>query len=67
MFTFIHLIQSLGKGIAQAFPRSEPARDADEAYLAQASDIYDLERRIRALDDRGRSGDQGICLGLYPR
>ncbi|MCR5863977.1 MAG: DUF3563 family protein [Aquincola tertiaricarbonis] len=31
--------------------RPEPAA-LDEAYLAESVDIYDLERRMRELDDR---------------
>lgn len=34
-----------------AFLRPEQAA-RDEAYLAESVDIYDLERRMRELDDR---------------
>lgn len=37
----------------------------DEAYLAQAVDIYDLERRMREID-RGDRGDlREPMLGLW--
>jgi hypothetical protein len=49
------------------FPRREPRADIDEAYLADAVDIYDLERRQRTLDERGRNPFGGIALGLYTR
>jgi hypothetical protein len=41
--TFVNYLRSL-------FVRHDPAYD--EAYLAEAVDIYDLERRIRELDRR---------------
>jgi hypothetical protein len=40
---------------------------ADEVYLNQAVDIYDLERRMRALEDGRRDTLQGVAFGLYPR
>jgi hypothetical protein len=40
---------------------------ADEAYLGEAVDLYDLERRMRVIDDRRRSALAGIAHGLYPR
>jgi len=48
MSKLIALIQGL---LATAAPQ----HDADEAYFAQAVDIHDLERRMREVDDRGRS------------
>jgi hypothetical protein len=60
MFTLYHLSQSF-------FDMFRPQRDRDESYLAQASDLCDLERRIRAIDDRGRDPASGITLGLYAR
>jgi len=33
--------------------------------VADAVDIYDLERRQRILDERGRNPLGGIALGLY--
>lgn len=46
--------------------RAEPQHDRDEAYLADAVDIYDLERRMRAIDNRARNANAGITFGLYP-
>jgi hypothetical protein len=40
---------------------------ADETYLNQAVDIYDLERRMRALEDGRRDSLYGVAFGLYPR
>ena len=60
MLTITHFIQSF-------LDFFRPQRDLDEAYLAQASDLCDLERRMRAIDDRGRDADSGITFGLYAR
>lgn len=48
-------------------PRAESQRDIDEAYLASATDIQDLECRMRTLDERGRNPIGGIAIGLYAR
>ena len=41
-------------------------RERDDAYLAEAMDIDDLERRLRELDARGRhTGDVAFGLGLW--
>jgi hypothetical protein len=41
-------------------------QDRDAAYLAESTDIYDLERRMRQIDSVGHSlyssGPYGICL-----
>lgn len=60
MLTLFHLLQSF----LDQFP---PQGDLDESYLSQASDLCDLERRIRAIDDRGRDPASGISVGLYAR
>ena len=60
MFTLLHFLKSL---LALAATRG----DRDESYLAAAADIYDLERRMRTLDERGRNPDAGITFGLYQR
>ena len=60
MFTLIHTVQSF----VDLF---RPQRELDETYLAQASDLCDLERRMRVIDDRGRDAASGITLGLYAR
>jgi hypothetical protein len=60
MFHLLKLLNSLLR-------RAEPRHDIDEARLADAVDIYDLERRIRALDERGRNASCGFTPGLYSR
>ena len=54
-------------GLIQAIlPEIEPQRARDEAYLAESVDIYDLERRMREIDQRGRcaANDLTFSLGL---
>ena len=46
---------------------ASPEQDRDEQYLAEASDIYDLERRMRQLDS-GRHNLYAIgSYGIFMR
>lgn len=48
--------------------RGVPSRnESDEAYLAESVDLYDLERRMRQLDQRGRYATPGLIFCLYDR
>lgn len=60
MSSLLQLLQSL-------LPTVESQTERDEAYLAGSVDIYDLERRMRSLDERGRGLDSAIAVGLYNR
>jgi Protein of unknown function (DUF3563) len=60
MNTLLNLLKSL-------LPDIETQRERDEAYIADAVDIYDLERRMREVDDRGRHHWSPIEHGLYAR
>jgi hypothetical protein len=60
MTLLLQLIQSL-------FAVPQAQRDIDEAYLAQSVDIHELERRMREIDQRGRSENHAVMLGLYVR
>jgi hypothetical protein len=41
---------------------SNPSQDRDDRYLAESTDIYDLERRMRQVD----SGRQNLyAIGSY--
>jgi hypothetical protein len=42
------------KLINKLLPSNQSPYGRDEVYLAQAVDIYDLERRMREIDERGR-------------
>ena len=52
--------------IKDLIPTIEPQHVRDEAYLAEAVDVYDLERRMREIDHRGRNCPQrcSLLLGL---
>lgn len=49
------------------FARRQNRPQGDDAFLSESVDIYDLERRMRSLDDGRRSALSGIAFGLYPR
>jgi hypothetical protein len=53
--------------IKALIPRIEPQHVLDEAYLAQSVDIYDLERRMRELEQRSRKASQGLTWSLGAR
>lgn len=48
-------------------PAVESQQERDEAYLADAVDICDLERRMREIDDRGRRNPLPVTLLVYAR
>ena len=60
MSSLLHFLNAL-------LPSIESQHERDEAYLAESTDIYDLERRMRDIDDRGRGANCGITVGLYSR
>lgn len=59
---------SFFKSIAHLFDfAAHPAQDRDDRYLADSSDIHDLERRMRQLDS-GRSNLYSIgASGVFTR
>jgi Protein of unknown function (DUF3563) len=57
MSKFIEIIKSL-------LPSNETQRARDEAYLAQAVDIYDLERRMEEIDRRSQPTQSALA---YPQ
>jgi Protein of unknown function (DUF3563) len=59
MSKLMELIQAL-------LPRFPSQTEADEAYLAQAADLRDLERRVRQIDTRSRPGMRSFAPGLFP-
>jgi Protein of unknown function (DUF3563) len=59
MLNFFKLFKAL-------LPSTQSQRERDEAYLAEAMDIDDLERRLREIDARGRhTSDVAFGLGLW--
>lgn len=61
------VMSSFFKLLNSVFFGAPPQRDADEAYLAASVDIYDLERRMREIDQRGRSSACSVAPWLYIR
>jgi Protein of unknown function (DUF3563) len=52
-------------GLIQAIlPEIEPRQARDQVYLAQSVDIYDLERRMREIEQRGRSAANDLTFSL---
>ena len=52
-------------GLVQAIlPELEPRQSRDQAYLEQSVDIYDLERRMRELEQRSRSSASDLTFSL---
>ena len=52
-------------GLIQAIlPEIEPQQTRDQAYLEQSVDIYDLERRMREIEQRGRSSANDLTFSL---
>ena len=58
---------NLLKLLKSFLPSIESQKDRDEAYMAASVDIYDLERRMREIDERGRKNWSPIAHGLYAR
>ena len=53
--------------LRSVLPTIESQAERDEAYLAAAVDLRDLERRMREIDGRGRLAASPIASGLYVR
>ncbi len=53
--------------LAALMPTVESQNERDEAYLAGAVDIFDLERRMRLIDSRGRYPSTGLIQGYEGR
>jgi len=60
-------MSNLFRILRSVLPTIESQADRDEAYLASAVDLRDLERRMREIDDRGRADASAIAAGLYVR
>lgn len=50
--------------IQRVLPRMQSQQERDDQYLAESVDIYDLERRMREIDSRGRNTPPSLPLGL---
>lgn len=56
-------MSSFYQSIRRWLPAIQSQQERDDSYLAEAVDIYDLERRMREIDARGRS-HQTSSLGV---
>ena len=59
MSKFIRLIKALTLS-------AKSQKDLDNAYLSESTDVYDLERRMREVDLRGRSSARALTFGPNP-
>ena len=50
--------------LRRMLPSMQSQQEHDDRYLAESVDIYDLERRMREIDLRGRSTPPALPLGL---
>jgi len=57
MYDWLRLIDDM-------VPSMQLQHESDEAYLAEAEDVCDLERRMRRIDARGRDAESPFALGL---
>ena len=53
--------------LTSVLPSAESPSARDEAYIAAAADLHDVERRVREIDARGRENWSPIAFGLYTR
>lgn len=53
--------------IQALWPSLKSQHDIDEEYLAQSSDLYDLERPMREIEQRSRAGQTAQTFGLGER
>ncbi len=58
MSIFLQLIKALTLHI-------KSRKDADNAYLSESTDVYDLERRMNELDQRSCSSFGGLAYGVH--
>ena len=55
---------SIIQELKRLFTGRPSQQERDEAYLGQSVDIYDLERRMRHLDDRDAGRSASMIPGL---
>jgi len=58
MSIFFQLIKALTLHI-------KSQKGADDAYLSESTDVYDLERRMNELDQRSCNGPSGMSYGVH--
>jgi hypothetical protein len=58
------ILLKLTQLIVSLMPNMKSQKDFDDAYLSESADIYDLERRMREIDQRSSSASRGLTYGL---
>lgn len=58
-------MSTLRKFIEALFSSVPSLRETKQAYLADAVDIYDLERRMLEIDARGRGRSEWPTVGVW--
>jgi hypothetical protein len=61
------ILLKLTQLIVSLMPNIKSQKDFDDAYLSESADIYDLERRMREIDQRSRRASYGLAYGLDSR
>lgn len=57
------ILLKLTQLIVSLMPNIKSQKDFDDAYLSDSADIYDLERRMREIDQRSSSASLGLAYG----
>ncbi|GEM_PF-836541 len=57
------MLLKLTQLIVSLMPNIKSQKDFDDAYLSDSADIYDLERRMREIDQRSSSASLGLAYG----
>ena len=57
------ILLKLTQLIVSLTPNIKSQKDFDDAYLSHSADIYDLERRMREIDQRTSSTSRGLAYG----
>jgi hypothetical protein len=60
-------MSTLLKTLKSLLPSIESQNERDDAYLGASVDIYDLERRMREIEERGRHRAYCHSLSLFGR
>lgn len=49
--------------IKSFLPAFKSQHDIEEAFLSESTDVCDLERRMRLIDNAEREGSRGLAFG----
>ena len=54
----------LNRLIKALTPHIRSQKDLDDAYLSESASVYDLERRMRQIEQRSLSSAGGLAYGI---